>query len=204
MDAHDNREAAQQNSMTADYVERVHRGLISAGGHVEGPEVQVLEWQSLRYLETVNRWHDGLKLRKRWKKVETIQGERLSGATAIIILDDGHIVQVPTEYVEQAGLEAPSSPAPMVEPEPTPGDESMEADDAAMESDESAPEVVAAAWEPESIRIPDAQFENYNRAYNRADLRAREELLKMEANWFHGHRNGNRSLMSEMYDMRES
>lgn len=76
MDAHDNREAAQQNSMTADYVERVHRGLISAGGHVEGPEVQVLEWQSLRYLETVNRWHDGLKLRKRWKKVETIQGER--------------------------------------------------------------------------------------------------------------------------------
>ena len=121
----------------------------------------------------------------------------MSGATAIIILDDGHIVQVPTEYVEQAGLEAPSSPAPMVEPEPTPGDESMEAD-------ESAPEVVAAAWEPESIRIPDAQFENYNRAYNRADLRAREELLKMEANWFHGHRNGNRSLMSEMYDMRES
>ena len=73
------------------------------------------------------------------------------------------------------------SPAPVAEPEPTPGDESMEADNEAMESDEtSAPELVAA----EAIRIPDAQFEHYNRVYNRADLRAREELLKMEANCF--------------------
>ena len=52
--------------MTADYVERVHRGLINAGGRVEDPSVQVLEWRSLRYLEKVNRWHDGLRLRKRW------------------------------------------------------------------------------------------------------------------------------------------
>ena len=38
----------------------------------------------------------------------------------------------------------------------------MEADDEAMESDEtSAPKVAAAAWEPEPIRTPDVQFEHY-------------------------------------------
>ena len=45
MDAHDNREAVEQqdqdNSMTADHVERVHRKLINAGRHVEDPSVQV-------------------------------------------------------------------------------------------------------------------------------------------------------------------
>ena len=66
----------------------------------------MLEWQSLHYIEKVNRRHDGLRLRKRCKKRETIQEERgkklpgsivvnvnvdpgepgLSGATAIIVL----------------------------------------------------------------------------------------------------------------------
>ena len=74
------REAIEQqdkeNSMTADYVERVHRGLIKSGGHVEDPSVQRVEWQSLDYIQEINKWHDGLKLRKRWRKMELIQGER--------------------------------------------------------------------------------------------------------------------------------
>ena len=78
------------------------------------PSVQRLEWQSLLYVEEVHRWHDGLKLRKRWTRMETIQEERgdqlpgagvanidvdpgepgLSGDTAIIVLDGGRIVEV--------------------------------------------------------------------------------------------------------------
>ena len=88
----------------------------------------------------------------------------------------------------------------MVEPEPSPGEEGQQ--DESMDSEhESAPEVVDAPWEPESIKIPDPQFGHFNRAYKRADLPAREEVLKMEANWFHGHRNGARDLMHEMQDL---
>ena len=217
----------KENSMTADYVERVHRGLIKLGGHVEDPSVQRVEWQSLNYIQKINTWREGLELRERWKKMETIQQERgeqlpgagivnidvdpgepgLSGETAVIILDGGRIVQVPVEYVEPAGGETArdqTGDTSMVEPEPSPGED--EVPDHEMESEhESAPEVVDAAWEPESIRIPDGQFVHFNRAYNRADLIAREELLKMEANWFHGHRNGTRALMDEMQDlMKES
>ena len=209
--------------MIADYVERVHRGLLKSGGHVEDPSVQRVEWRSLEYIQEINKWHDGLKLRKRWRKMETIQEERgeqlpgagivnididpgepgLSGETAVIILHGGRIVQVPVEYVEPTAdgtTGGQTGDTPMVEPEPTPGEDGVP--DHEMESErESAPEVVDAVWEPEGIKIPDAQYAHFNRAYNRADLIAREELLKMEANWFHGHRNGNRSLMTEMSDI---
>eukprot|EP00913_Durusdinium_trenchii_P010720 g10058.t1 len=226
MDSKSHREAVEQqdreNSMTADYVERVHRGLIVSGGHVEEPSVQRLEWQSLHYLEEINRWHEGLKLRKRWSKMEAIQAERgeqppgygivnidvdpgepgLSGATAVIVLDAGRIVEVPVEYVEPReesadGVQATTSP--VMEPEPSPGEDEVR--DESMGSDDSPPEVVDAAREPEGIKIPDGQYAHFNRAYNRADLVSREELLKMEANWFHGHRNGNRALMAEMQEL---
>lgn len=76
----------------------------------------------------------------------TLENQGLSGARAIIVLDGGLLA----EYVEPAEPEVPTGQVPIVEPEPTPGDEDVAADD--------------------------------NRAYNRADLKAREELLKMEAN----------------------
>ena len=229
MDSKSHREAVEQqdreNAMTADYVDRVHRGLIIAGGHVEDPSVQRLEWQSLHYLEEINRWHDGLKLRNRWNKIETIQEERggqppgfgianidvdpgepgLSGATAVIVLDQGRIVEVPVEYVEprkEDPIGEQATTTPMVEPEPTPGEEEVR--DESMGSEDSPPEVMNATWEPEGIKIPDGQHAHFNRAYNRADLVSREELLKMEANWFHGHRNGNRALMSEMQELMQS
>lgn len=129
----------------------------------------------------------------------------LSGATAIIVLDQGRIVEVPVEYVkpreeDQGGGQATTMP--MAEPEPTPGEEEVQ--DESMGSEESPPEVVNTAWEPESVKIPDSQYAHFNRACNRADLVSREELLKMEANWFHGHRNGNRALMAEMQELMKS
>ena len=119
-------EQDRENSMAVDYTERIHRGLINAGGHVEDPSVQRVEWQSLKYVEEVNKWHDGLRLRKRWNKMEVIQAERgdqlpgagiyridvdpgepgLSGDSVVLVLDNGRIVQVPVEYVEPTASEA--------------------------------------------------------------------------------------------------
>ena len=213
----------KENSMAVDYSERIHRGLINAGGHVEDPSVQRVEWQSLSYVEEINRWHDGLRLRKRWDKMNVIQGERgeqlpgagiyrmdidpgepgLSGDSVVLVLDNGRVVQVPVEYVEPTGSEAPgeqNAEVSMAEPEPSPGEDEQQDEEMGSEH-ESVPEVVDAPWEPESIKIPDPQFGHFNRAYNRADLTAREEVLKMEANWFHGHRNGARDLMHEMQSL---
>lgn len=174
--------------MTAHYVEKVHRGLINTDGHVEDPSLQVLEWQSLHYLGKVDRCFEIDKKAKKLRKMKAIQKERgeqlagammahmgvgpgepgLSGATAIIVLDGGRIV-----YVEPAEPEAAASPAPMAESEPTSGDESMEADD-------------------------DAMGRNYN--YNRASCRPSSSRGAFEdgGQLFHGHRSGNKNLMSEM------
>ena len=60
------------------------------------------------------------------------------------------------------------------------------------------------ACQPEPIEIPEAKFAFYNRPYNRADLKARQELAKIEATWYHATRAGDRYMAEEMHQkMRE-
>ena len=71
-------------------------------------------------------------------------------------------------------------------------------------SHQDAPQVTyVGEWEPEGppegVEIPPAQFRIYNQAMTRADLLAREELLKIEALWYHAVRTRNSQLEGEMY-----
>ncbi|CAK9052479.1 unnamed protein product, partial [Durusdinium trenchii] len=123
----------------------------------------------------------------------------LSGDTATIRLDDGNVVEVPVEYVEIAQEVAQAGGSPP-EPEPSPGDE-----DEDMEST-TTPEAPAGppdAWQPEPIEIPEQKFNFFNRPYNRADLKARQELAKVEATWYHAMRANDQDLAGKMYRVME-
>ena len=50
-------------SMQMDYTQRIHRALIYRGGFVEDHSIRDgLEWETLHYIEKVNRRHEGLHL----------------------------------------------------------------------------------------------------------------------------------------------
>ena len=51
-------------SMQADYAQRIHQGLNYVDGYVQDVSIKPEEWKKLRYIEKVNRRHDGLKLKK--------------------------------------------------------------------------------------------------------------------------------------------
>ena len=192
-----------------------------------------LEWETLHYIEKVNRRHEGLHLKVQWDVVNQRRqeqgesripnrfspddpgpprdggedgpdeqgddGRMLSGDTATIRLDDGNVVEVPVEYVEIAQEVAQAGGSPP-EPEPSPGDE-----DEDMEST-TTPEAPAGppdAWQPEPIEIPEQKFNFFNRPYNRADLKARQELAKVEATWYHAMRANDQDLAGKMYRVME-
>ena len=107
---------------------------------------------------------------------------------------------MPVEYVEIAQEVAQAGGSPP-EPEPNPGDE----EDEDMEST-TTPEVQQGppdAWQPEPIEIPEQKFNFFNRPYNRADLKARQELAKVEATWYHAMRSNDHDLAREMYQVME-
>ena len=239
---------SREESMAQDFMERIYRGLVFAGGHVEASSVASAEWDYLQYLEAVNRRHEGLRLRQRWKDQERIRGERggnlersrlphltadqramvegrgptttgaapregeedlsgenLSGDTVSIRLDNGEVVTIPVEYVETttAGPDVGSSrDAPMnPEPEPVPAAEGEESDESMAESsDQGGPPMIHTGdWEPDRVEIPAAQFQVYNKAVTRADPVTREELLKIEALWYHAVRVKDPELENHMY-----
>ena len=221
-------------SMQMDYTQRIHRALIYRGGFVEDHSIRDgLEWETLHYIEKVNRRHEGLHLKVQWDVVNQRRqeqgesripnrfspddpgpprdggedgpdeqgddGRMLSGDTATIRLDDGNVVEVPVEYVEIAQEVAQAGGSPP-EPEPSPGDE-----DEDMEST-TTPEAPAGppdAWQPEPIEIPEQKFNFFNRPYNRADLKARQELAKVEATWYHAMRANDQDLAGKMYRVME-
>ena len=66
----------REESMAQDFMERVYRGLIFAGGHVESGSVSGTDWD---YLEGF----DGLRLRKRWRRQGQLRSERGGGGPEI-------------------------------------------------------------------------------------------------------------------------
>ena len=210
-------------SMQVDYTQRIHRALIYRGGYVEDHSIRDgLEWETLKFLEKINRRHEGLHLKVQWDVVnqrrqeqgearipnrfsmddpgpprgdprDDVEDERmLSGETATIQLDSGQVVDVPVEYLEiaQEVVQAPREP----EPSPDGDDEDMESA-TTPEQGQTDPSV----WQLEPIEIPEAKFTFYNRPYNRADLKARQELAKVEATWYHATRAGDQRLAQDMY-----
>ena len=110
-----------------------------------------LEWETLKFLEKINRRHEGLHLKVQWEVVNQRRQEQgesripnrfsvddpgpprddhddpgdarmLSGETATVELDSGEVVDIPIEYLE-IGREVVQAPDPPPEPEPSPGDE---------------------------------------------------------------------------------
>ena len=127
----------------------------------------------------------------------------LSGDTATIRLDNGEVVEAPIEYVEIAQEVAQTGSLPP-EPEPSPGDDGDDGDED-MEST-TTPEVPQGPpdeWQPEPIEIPEQKFNFFNRPYNRADLKARQELAKVEATWYHAARANDVALANDMYRVME-
>ncbi|CAK9043853.1 Copia protein, partial [Durusdinium trenchii] len=196
-------------SMQVDYTQRIHRALIYRGGYVEDHSIRDgLEWDTLKFLEKINRRHEGLHLKVQWDVVNQRRREQgesripnrfsiddpgpprddpgdermLSGETATVELDSGQVVDIPIEYLEIA-REVIQAPGTSREPEPSP-----EGDDEDMEGESTPEQTDPDAWQPEPIEIPESKFAFYNRPYNRADLKARQELAKIEASWYHATR----------------
>ncbi|CAK9065586.1 unnamed protein product [Durusdinium trenchii] len=194
-------------SMQVDYTQRIHRAWVFRGGFVEDHSIRDgLEWETLKFLEKINRRHEGLHLKVQWdvmNRRRQEQGESripnrfslddpgpargdqndpddtrmLSGETATVELDSGEVVDIPIEYLEIA-REVVQAPDPPPEPEPSPGDEDEDMESTTTpEPGRTHPD----AWQPEPIEIPESKFSFYNRPYNRADLKARQELAKIEA-----------------------
>ena len=69
----------REESMAQDFMERIYRDLVFAGEHVEAGSVSGTEWDYLECLEAVNRRHDGLRLRKRWRHQDQLRSERGGG-----------------------------------------------------------------------------------------------------------------------------
>ena len=145
-----------------------------------------------------------LRLLLFWCHARDGDGERV-GDTVTIQLESGEMVTVPVEYVEPSatGPDVGSSrDAPMApEPEPVPAAEEEESDESMENSScrDEPPMIHTGDWEPERVEIPPAQFRMHNRAMTRADLVAREELLKIEALWYHAVRVRDSQLEREMY-----
>ena len=207
-------------SMQVDYTQRIHRALIYRGGYVEDHSIRDgLEWDTLKFLEKINRRHEGLHLKVQWDVVNQRRREQgesripnrfsiddpgpprddpgdermLSGETATVELDSGQVVDIPIEYLEIA-REVIQAPGTSREPEPSP-----EGDDEDMEGESTPEQTDPDAWQPEPIEIPESKFAFYNRPYNRADLKARQELAKIEASWYHATRAGNQQMADDMY-----
>ena len=107
---------------------------------------------------------------------------------------------MPVEYLE-IGQEAVQTGGPPPEPEPNPGDD--EDEDMGSTTTPEGPRDPPGAWQPEPIEIPEQRFSFFNRPYNRADLKARQELAKIEAMWYHATRSGDHELARQMYQLME-
>ena len=121
--------------------------------------------------------------------------------TATVQLDSGETVDIPIEYLEIA-QEVVQTPDPPPEPEPNPGDDD---EDETMEST-TTPEAGQDhpdAWQPEPIEIDEYKFNFMNRLYNRADLKARQELAKIEATWYHAMRSNDHEMAGKMHRLME-
>ena len=99
----------------------------------------------------------------------------LSGDTATVELEDDRTVEIPVEY--------PTPQQQVVEPEPMPTSEPEEAEDENMSEAGTQPEGVE--WNPEPIEIPEQDFPFMNEVGTRTELKARNELSRIEACWFH-------------------
>ena len=63
-------------SMQADYAQRIHQGLIYVDGFVQDDSVKPEEWSKLKFMEKVNKRHDGLRMKRQWGLVVQAKEER--------------------------------------------------------------------------------------------------------------------------------
>ena len=216
-------------SMQADYAQRIHQGLVYVDGFVQDESVKPEEWSKLKFMEKVNRRHDGLRMKRQWALVVQAKEERgadglpqrptaatrgedepmssddgaddragaeqplLSGDTATVELEDGRRVEIPVEYLEPQ--------QETTEPEPIPMSEAEDADDENMSEAGTQPEGVE--WNPEPIELPEQDYKFLNEVGTRTELKARNELTRIEASWFHYSRKEDWAMERKLYPKME-
>ena len=133
-------EQSRCESMTHDYIENVHLGLVAMGGYLDPalPSLTEADRHQRSFLQMGNRTRDILRLgRQRRSYIRGILRRRnespvssrsageevLSGDTATVRLDSGEVVEVPVEYVSPIAYEPRSTSlaaegSPEREPEP--------------------------------------------------------------------------------------
>ena len=138
----------------------------------------------------------------------------------VVRLDDGRRIQAPARYLEARNED--DSPAYEDVEMNAGGDQRQEDPDQPMNvvegsqdrverlgsavSSESDPEFTARgqdSWEPSPVQLAPLEFEFYNWTRTRAALRAREDLISVEANWHHYVRSGNSEAAGKLYETRQ-
>ena len=117
----------------------------------------------------------------------------LSGDTATGELEDGRRVDIPVEYL------TPEQEA--AEPEPIPTSEADEVDDENMSEAGTQPEGVE--WSPEPIEIPEQDYKFMSEVGTRTELKARNELTRIEASWLHYSRKEDWGMERKLYPKME-
>ena len=218
----------RQTSMAVDYIERVHEGLIKNGGFVGLSSIEPDDSRFMEFLEDRNRVKAGVLLSEQWKTVNMRQAERegrpfinrlyrtasqaaeaAAGRppprTPTVRLDSGELVEIPEEYVEvrpssSQGEERAADPEHLPEAAMEGTDEAAaEGDNDDVEMDGSETE----SWHPPPVEIPVVKFNHWNRLRSRAALRARQDLMVLEASWFHYTREGDSRRAGRLYELME-
>ena len=102
-------------------------------------------------------------------------------------------MEIPVEYL------TPQQEA--AEPEPIPTSEADEADDENMSEAGTQPEGVE--WNPEPIEIPEQDYKFMSEVSTRTELKARNELSRIEASWFRYARKENWQMERKLYPQME-
>ena len=198
-------------SMPADYAQRIHQGLIYMDGFVQDDSIKPEEWRKLKFIEKINKRHDGLRMKRQWGLVVQAREER--GADGLPVRPRGATrgedepMTSDDDADDRAGEEQPllsgdtatveledgrrvdipveylTPQQESAEPEPIPTSEADEVDDENMSEAATQPEGVE--WSPEPIEIPEQDYKFMSEVSTRTELKARNELSQIEASWFH-------------------
>ena len=197
--AHDAKfeEMDKMSSLALDYSQRVHRGVIKMSGYVEVESVKDEDWSYWAYLENSNREWDMIRLEKQHRALRLAdqkhqEGKRdrpsssgehattstpnLSGVMAMVLTDEGEIIEVPVEY-----LEVSDAPPEEVndEPEPMPAEEVERQSSAENTIDSEVNHPMCSELSEPEFEMNSAYLSKIDEPKSRANLRARLAIHKL-------------------------
>ena len=206
-----------------DYVKRVHKGLIKASGYVDPEDVEPWEWLYWDYIQKSNKDFGMRRLDKQLNAYKEEESKRSRGRirlpdgqpmeedeeseelqdedTALVQLDSGETVRIPTAYLQPREPESEEEVENMaVDSEPTTRSTEREVSRnvASGSSGQNDPTLSGAT----AGRIRDGQIwllKSLGQPKLRASLRARQRILHLENEWSSANRRGDGELKFQVY-----